>query len=69
MRLQTSLILALIRRRSSITLHPQSTVFASARSGCERYSIHAPREVNKLEELVLRVSRSGGTVRDRSEHL
>ena len=65
MRLQTSLI----RRRSSLTVHPQSTVCASARSGYERYSIHAPREVNKLEELVPRVLRSGGTDGDRSEHL
>ena len=34
MRLQTSLS----RRRSSITVHPQSTVCASTRRGCERYS-------------------------------
>ena len=65
MMLQTSLS----RRSSAITVHPQSTVCASARSGCERYNIHPPREVTKLEELILRVSRSGGTVRDRSEHL
>ena len=65
MRLQTSLS----RRRSSITVHPQSTVCASARSGCERYSIHAPREVTKLEQLILRLLRSGGTEGDRSEHL
>ena len=56
MRLQTSLS----RRRSSIIVHPQSTVCASARSGHKRYSIHAPREVTKLEDLVPRVSRSGG---------
>ena len=55
MRLQTSLS----RRRSSITVHPQSTVFASVRSGCERCSIHAPREVTKLEELVPRVCELG----------
>ena len=34
MRLQTSLS----RQRSSITVHPQSTVCASTRRGCERYS-------------------------------
>ena len=56
MTLQTSLS----RQRSSITVHPQSTVCASARSECKRYSIHAPREVNKLAELVLHVLRSGG---------
>ena len=65
MRLQTSLS----RRRSAITMNPQSTVCASARSGCERYNIHAPREVTKLGGLVLCILRSGGTVRDRSEHL
>ena len=54
MTLQTSLS----RRRSSITVHPQSTVCASARSGYER--IHAPKEVTKLEELVLRVCELGG---------
>ena len=56
MRIQTSLS----RRRSSITVHPQSTVCASARSRSECYNIHAPKEVNKLEELVPRVLRSGG---------
>ena len=56
MRLQTSLS----RRRSPITVHLQSTVCASARSGYERYDIHAPREVNKLEELVPRVCELGG---------
>ena len=50
----------LSRRRSSITVHPQSTVFASARSGYERCGIHALREVTKLEELVPRVLRIGG---------
>ena len=59
MRLQTSLS----RRRSSITVHPQSAV-ASARSGYERHSIHAPREMTNVKELILRVLRSGGTVWD-----
>ena len=45
MRPQTSLS----RRRSSITVHPQSTVCASARSGYERCGIHASGEVTKLE--------------------
>ena len=48
------------RRRTSITVHPQSSVCASARSGYERYSIHAPREVTDVKELVLRFLRSGG---------
>ena len=54
MRLQTSLS----RRRSSITVHPQSTVCASARSRYEH--IHAPKEVTELEELVPRVCELGG---------
>ena len=57
------------KRRTSITVHPQSSVCASARSGYERYSIHAPREVTNVTELVLRVLRSGGTMGDGSEHL
>ena len=65
MRLQTSLS----RRRSPITVHLQSTVCASARSGYERCGIHTLREVDKLEELVPRVLRIGGTEGDRSEHL
>ena len=64
MKLQTSLS----RRRSSITVHPQFAV-ASARSGYEHHSIHAPREVTNVKELILRVLRSGGTVWDWSEHL
>ena len=56
MRLQTSLS----KRRSSITVHPQSIVCASTRSGYERCGIHAPREVTKLEELVPRVCEFGG---------
>ena len=43
--------------------------FGKLYAWCERYSIDAPREVAKLEELVPRVLRSGGTEGDRIGYL